>query len=91
MIEAHTLKAMSDEFRRPSLAVGGYKTVGEAKVMSVSNQITLNPLNPNELVAGQRYRIKSIRSNAVAKSVRSAGPFAIRAGAIRRDAGGIYS
>lgn len=36
MIEVHTLKAMSEEFRRLSLAVGGYKTVGENKVMSVS-------------------------------------------------------
>jgi hypothetical protein len=41
MIEAHTPKTMSKEFRRSCfVATGGYKTVGENKTMPVSNTIS---------------------------------------------------
>jgi hypothetical protein len=38
MIEAHTPKAMSEEFSRPCSATSGYKIVGENRVTSVSNR-----------------------------------------------------
>jgi hypothetical protein len=41
MIEAHAPKTMSEEFRRV-VAMGGYKTVGEKKAMSVSKSIPWN-------------------------------------------------
>jgi hypothetical protein len=37
-IEAHIAKAISDEFRRLCIEMGGYKTLGENRVMSVSNR-----------------------------------------------------
>jgi hypothetical protein len=36
--EAHTPKTMSEGIRRSRVATGGYKTVGEKRVMSVSNR-----------------------------------------------------
>jgi hypothetical protein len=38
-IEAHTPKTISDELRRPCIAMVGYKSVGENRVMSVSNRL----------------------------------------------------
>jgi len=38
-IEAHTPKAISDELRRACIAMVGYKSVGESRVMSVSNRL----------------------------------------------------
>ena len=38
-IEAQTPKTMSEEFSPSRLAMGGYKTVGENKVMSISKSI----------------------------------------------------
>jgi UDP-N-acetylmuramate-alanine ligase len=48
IIEAHTPKAMSEEISRSCLAVGGYKTAGEKKAMSISKSIPWN----HDLVAG---------------------------------------
>jgi hypothetical protein len=36
--EAHAPKIMSEEIRRSRVAMGGYKTVGENKVMSVAKR-----------------------------------------------------
>jgi hypothetical protein len=42
IIEAHTPKAMSAEFSRSRVAMGGYKTVGENKAMSISKSLPSN-------------------------------------------------
>ncbi len=41
-VEAQTPKAISHEIRRSCIAMGGYKTVGENRVMSVSKSIASN-------------------------------------------------
>ena len=41
-VEAHTPKMISEEIRRSRIAMGGYKTVGENRVMSVSKSIASN-------------------------------------------------
>ena len=41
-VEAHTPKMISEEIRRSRIAMGGYKTVGENRVMSVSRSIPSN-------------------------------------------------
>jgi hypothetical protein len=55
-VEAHTPKAISDEIRRSRIAMGGYKTVGENKVMSVSKSV------PNrDYVAGEGSEVRMHR------------------------------
>jgi hypothetical protein len=41
-VEAHTPKTISEEIRRLCIVMGGYKTVGENRVMSVSRSIPSN-------------------------------------------------
>ena len=41
-VEAHTPKMISEEIRRSRIAMGGYKTVGENRFMSVSRSIPSN-------------------------------------------------
>jgi hypothetical protein len=54
IIEAHTPKAMSAEFSRSRVAMGGYKTVGENKTMSISKSLTSN----NDLVTGNGSEVR---------------------------------
>jgi hypothetical protein len=49
MIEAHTPKAMSAEYSRSCVAMGGYKTVDENKAMSLSTPF----LRTSDLVTGK--------------------------------------
>jgi hypothetical protein len=54
MTEAHTPKAMSAESSRSRVAMGGYKTVGENKTMSISKSLTSN----NDLVTGNGSEVR---------------------------------
>jgi hypothetical protein len=60
MIEAHTPKAMSEEFSRSCFATGGYKTVGENRINSVSTSIQSN----RGCVAGKGLRSSNERKGA---------------------------
>ena len=53
-VEAHTPKTISEEIRRSCTAMGGYKIVGENRVMSVSRSIPSN----RDYVAGKAPRFE---------------------------------